>query len=47
MRLKRSEGYGNNRLAYIGHRPQGMDKDCIGNKGTEWNVVLEKKEEKE
>jgi hypothetical protein len=44
MRLRRSEGYGNNRLAYSGQRPQRMDEDCIGKQGTQRNVVMGKKE---
>jgi hypothetical protein len=43
MRLRRSEGNGNNRLAYSGQRPEVMDEDCIGSQGTQWNVVLERK----
>jgi hypothetical protein len=43
MRLRRSEGNGNNRLAYSGQRTEGMDEDCIGSQGTQRNVVLEKK----
>jgi hypothetical protein len=43
MRLRRSEGNGNNRLAYSGQRSEGIDEGCIGNQGTQRNVVLEKK----
>jgi len=43
MRLRRSEGNGNNRLAYSGHRPQGMDEDFIRSQGTQRNVVLGKR----
>ena len=43
MRLRRSEGNGNNRFAYSGQRPEGIDEDRTGSQGTQRNAVLEKK----
>jgi TATA-binding protein-associated factor Taf7 len=39
-----SEDNGNNNLAFIGQRPEGMEKNCIRSQGSQRTVVLEKGE---